>query len=223
MPTGVGSRIGRGTATAVPSRFSPRHIERPAVKSSQNPFEAEPVMATQGDAAPESRQVAILPSRRRLARMIGIAVAGGTVAGIVVGKLISNGNPEAANLDSLPTAWLDHAQLTLAPTRAAQLIEDARRCREPLARVAISHSSGSSGGVLSIRSGGYQSPQFALKETPSLVALPYPPPYSSGRGVLTIVGEASGVIVGLQPQRTISNLEDTVILPVWWNPTQTCS
>jgi hypothetical protein len=120
MPTGVGSRIGRGTATAVPSRFSPRHIERPAVKSSQNPFEAEPVMATQGDAAPESRQVAILPSRRRLARMIGIAVAGGTVAGIVVGKLISNGNPEAANLDSLPTAWLDHAQTyTCADSRSS--------------------------------------------------------------------------------------------------------
>jgi hypothetical protein len=182
----------------------------------------QPIAMTEGDGIPESRHGASRRSRRWLAKVIGFAVAGGTLAGGLVGSLMSTGNIEAANLDSLPTTWLSRVQGTLAPNSATQLIEDARRCREPLARVAIWHSSGARGGVMSIRSGGYQSPQFVLTGTPSTVALPYPPPYSSGRGVLTIEGEAQGVVIALEPQHAIADLKNNAILPVWWNPAQGC-
>jgi hypothetical protein len=156
--------------------------------------------------------------------MIGFGIAGGVLAGSLVGGLIgtNGGDTEAPSLESVPTASLPEVQGTLDPTQALQLVENARHCREPLARVAIWHSPEARGGTVSIRSRGYQSPQFVLTETPRLVALPYPAAYPSGHGVLTVVGQASGFTIALTPRRAIPDLKESVAIQVRWTAAEGC-
>jgi len=167
---------------------------------------------------------ASLITRRRLFTMLGVGVAGGVVAGGVVGSLVGTKPDEAATwqLERVPTASLPQVQGTLAPQQAAQLLEEARRCREPLARIAVWHSPGTRGGTISVVSRGYRSPPFVLTAAPSLIAIPYPAPYSSGRGQLTLVGEANDVIVALRPQYINQQLNSPALINVWWTPVEGC-
>jgi len=163
-------------------------------------------------------------SRRRLFTILGTGVVGSVVVGTVVGSLIGTKPDEAATLqlEPVPTASLPQVQGTLAPQQAAQLVEEARRCREPLARVAVWHSPSARGGTISIVSRGYRSPPFVLTPAPSLIAIPYPAPYPSGRGQLTLVGEANDVIVALRPQYINQQLSSPAVINVWWTPVEGC-
>ena len=125
-------------------------------------------------------------------------------------------------LDAVPTSSLPQVEGTLAAQQAAQLLDEARRCREPLARIAVWHSAGTPGGMISIISRGYQSPRFALTTAPSLVAFPYPAPYPTGHGVLTLVGEANDIMIALRPQYINARLTGTVPINVWWPPVEGC-
>jgi hypothetical protein len=139
--------------------------------------------ASAGDRSPVSSI-----SRRRLLTVVAGGVAGRAVAGGVVGTLLGTRPDEAGTwqLEAVPTSSLPQVEGTLAAQQAAQRLEEARRCREPLARIAVWHSAGTPGGMISIISRGYQSPRFARTTAPSLVAFPYPAPYPTGRGVLIL-------------------------------------
>ena len=175
-------------------------------------------------ASAQSPSPAPLVTRRRLFMMLGAGVAGGVAAGTVVGSLVGKKPDEAATwqLEPVPTASLPQVESTLVPQQAAQLLEEARRCREPLARIAVRHSPGTRGGTISVVSRGYRSPPFVLTTAPSLVAIPYPAPYSSGRGQLTLVGEANDVIVSLRPQYINQQLKSAALINVWWTPVEGC-
>jgi hypothetical protein len=176
----------------------------------------------EGPAAGDRSSPAI--SRRRLLTIVAAGVAGGAAVGGIVGALVGAKPDDAAGwqLEPVPASSLPELETTLAPQQAAQLIEEARRCREPLARVAIWHSAGTLGGTVSIVSRGYRSPHFMLTTSPSLVAFPYPAAYHSGRGVLTLVGEAGDVIIALRPQYINRELKGTVPINVWWTPVEGC-
>src|SRR5690349_19234240 len=148
----------------------------------------------QGASAGERSPVSSI-SRRRLSTV----VAGGAVAGGVVGALLGTRPDEARawQLEPVPTSSLPQVEGTLAAQQPAQLRDEARRCREPLARIAVWHSAGP-GGMIIILSRGYQSPRFALTPAPSLGAFPSPAPYPTGRSVLTLVGEANDVMIALR-------------------------
>jgi hypothetical protein len=162
-------------------------------------------------------------SRRRLLTIIGCGTAGGVVAGGVVGALVGRQTgAEAWQLETVPIAALPQVESTLAPDQVARLMEEARRCREPLARVSIWHSPATPGGMVSIVSAAYHSPRFALTATPSLVAFPFPAPYSSGQGVLTVVGEANDFAIALRPLLINSKVEGTLPIRVWWTPVGGC-
>jgi hypothetical protein len=160
-------------------------------------------------------------SRRSLLLIGGIAVAGAVVAGTIAGLRRDVGGGLIALLDEVPAEGLAQIRPSLAPAAAAGLIEDAQRCQEPLARVAILHSAGSTGGVVSIRSGGYRSPAFTLTATPTLVGIPFPAPYQAGRGVLVIEGQANGLVIALTPQKLI-DFTGSALIPVHWTPASSC-
>jgi hypothetical protein len=170
----------------------------------------------QGASAGERSPVSSI-SRRRLSTV----VAGGAVAGGVVGALLGIIPDEARawQLEPVPTSSLPQVEGTLAAQQAAQLRDEARRCREPLARIAVWHSAGP-GGMIIIISRGYQSPRFALTTAPSLGAFPYPAPYPTGRGVLTLVGEANDVMIALRPQYINARLTGTVPINVCGLPSR---
>ncbi len=155
--------------------------------------------------------------------MLGSGVVGGAVVGGVIGALTSkDGNAGIERLDPLPTAALSQIRETLSPDRAAQVLEEARRCRVPLARVAVWHSPGTRGGAISIISGEYRSPSFTLTPVPRLVAIPYPSAYSTGSGILTFIGDARKVNISLRPGAFGLILKGSLHIPVWWNPVKGC-
>jgi hypothetical protein len=179
-------------------------------------------MAQPGAAGPPPASASI--SRRRLLTIVGCGVAGAVVVGGVAGTLIGRktGEAGAGQLETVPTAALPQVEGTLAPDQAARLTEEARRCREPLARVAIWHSPGTPGGFVSIVSGAYHSPRFVLTAAPSLVAIPFPAPYSSGQGMLSVVGEAKDFAIALRPVIMNSEIKGTLPIRVWWTPVGGC-
>lgn len=153
--------------------------------------------------------------------MLGVGVAGGVLVGGAVGSFISQ-RPSNWRLETVPTSELPQVETTLTPEERARLIDQARRCREPLARVVIWHSPTTRGGNVSLISGSYHSPTFSLTTNPSVIALPFPAPYASGRGVLTVLGEASDFRIALNPQRTLAQISGTLPINVWWTPVEGC-
>jgi hypothetical protein len=149
---------------------------------------------------------------------------GGVVLGGVIATLMTNqkGPADALQLEEVPTAALSQVEGTLAPDQAARLMSEARSCREPLARVSIWHSAATAGGVVSIVSGAYHSPRFALTSTPRIVALPFPAAYQVGQGVLNIVGEASDFGIALRPPHAATQIKGTSTIRVWWRPVGGC-
>ncbi len=130
--------------------------------------------------------------------------------------------PGASNLGTVPLADIAAATPTIIPAAAAGLAAEAKDCRVPLARVLISKAHGTTGGTIQLRSRNYLSPSFQLTDTPQQVAIPFPGVYSTGRGVLGVVGNASGVVISLYPAWTVNTLTAAANLNVVWNPNRPC-
>ena len=153
--------------------------------------------------------------------MLGLGAGGGIVVGGAVGALLARSSRGGQQLDVVPTGSLDMVGGTLAPQDRARLIDEARRCREPLARVAIWHSPETKGGTITIISGAYHSPPFPLSTSPRLVALPFPAPYAAGAGRLIVTGEADNLDLALRPQFS-SRIAAPAAIDVWWTPIGGC-
>src|SRR3954454_12146989 len=101
-------------------------------------------------------------------------------------------------------------------------LDEARQCKAPLAYVTISAAPGGSPSRVRIRSGGYQSPNILITDAPRRVAIPFPAPYPSGRGMISVEGAAFGLNVWLLPGRSFSAFNGTVDIPVNWTPKNPC-
>lgn len=117
---------------------------------------------------------------------------------------------------------LGAAATTLLPTAASALIEDAERCRIPLVALTIERGSAALGGTIRIRSGSYVSPYFTITAAAQRIAVPFPTPYGSGSGTLTVEGTATGAILGLTPARAMTGLPGSQSIPVVWHATSPC-
>jgi hypothetical protein len=130
----------------------------------------------------------------------GLAIAG--IAAVVVLPSLVGDKPatvgEESSLEVLLPADINAALPTLDPGTSKAAVDDAKNCKAPLAWVTLTQRNGH-GGMVRIRSGLYQSPPIKLSPTPQRVAVPYPAPYPTGRGVLTLVGEADQVGFFLTP------------------------
>jgi hypothetical protein len=96
-------------------------------------------------------------------------------------------------------------------------------CRQPLAWVSLASAPGEPPGHIRLISGAYVSPVFEVSATPVRVAIPYPAPYETGRGMLTAVDVGGGVMVALLPAWRVSAQEGKVTRPVTWTPVKNCS
>jgi hypothetical protein len=159
--------------------------------------------------------------------IIGALVTAGIAAGAVLPDLIG-GKPSGSAGDAEPTlaalASIDIASAlpTLDPATSKAAVDDAKSCKAPLAWVKLVKRPGSHGGMVRIRSGSYLSPPFALTDTPQRVAIPYPAPYPSGRGVLSLVGDADEVWFYLTPGWFVPTLKGSASINVHWTPKNPC-
>jgi hypothetical protein len=161
-------------------------------------------------------------------RGIWIGIAGGlAIAGIAAGVLLPSAvreKPpvvgEESTLEVLLPAEINAALPTLDPGTSKAAVDDAKSCKAPLAWVTLTQRNGH-GGMVRVRSGQYLSPPIKLTPVPQRVAVPYPSPYPTGRGVLTLVGEADQVGFYLRPGG-VSDVNGTYSVNVRWQVRSPC-
>ena len=141
-------------------------------------------------------------SRGTLIGIAGALVIAGISAVVLLPSLVGDkpaGVGEESTLEVLVPADINAALPTLDPGTSKAAVDDARNCKAPLGWVTLTQRPGGNGGMVRVRSGQYLSPPIKLTTTPQRVAVPYPAPYPTGRGVLTLVGEADKVGFYLTP------------------------
>lgn len=158
-----------------------------------------------------------------------LGLGGGVVAAIcVVGVMLSSGNKpvgtaERPALSLVAKGDIEKASGTIAPEQKDKIVEEAKACRAPIAQMRISKADTNGRGVIRIRAGNYLSPAFTVGDAPINVAVPFPAPYETGKGEISIEGAATGVFVEMTPGVTVNNDTSTLrTVPVWWQTDKPC-
>jgi hypothetical protein len=151
----------------------------------------------------------------------GIATAA-VFPGLIGGKPSGPAGDVEPTLSALAPTDLTRALPTLDPTTSKDAVEDAKSCKAPLAWVTLVKRPGSRGGMVRISSGTYLSPPFQLTDAPQRIAIPYPAPYPTGRGVLSLVGDADELWFYLTPGWFVQTLKGTASINVHWTPGNPC-
>jgi hypothetical protein len=153
----------------------------------------------------------------------GLAIAG--IAAIAVLPGLRGDKPaslgEESALEVLIPADINAALPTLDPGTSKAAVDDAKNCKAPLAWVTLTQRPSGHGGMVRVRSGPYLSPPIKLTTTPQRIAIPYPAPYPTGRGVLTLVGEADQVGFYLTPGG-VHDVNGTYSVNVHWQVRNPC-
>ena len=95
-------------------------------------------------------------------------------------------------------------------------------CGRLLAWVTIVRAPGQAPGRIRLQSGSYISPAFDLMETPVRVALPYPAPYATGHGVISVLGATAAAVVALTPPWHVPARAGEETRAVTWTPAAAC-
>jgi len=128
------------------------------------------------------------PSRGILITIAGALVTAGIATAAVVPGLIGGKSGPAGDaeptLSQLAPTDIATALPTLDPATSKAAVDEAKACKAPLGWVTLVKRPGGRGGMVRIRSGSYLSPPFQVTDAPQRIAIPYPAPYPTGRGVL---------------------------------------
>jgi hypothetical protein len=163
-------------------------------------------------------------SRGTLIGIAGGLVIAGIAAVVVLPSLVGDkpaGVGEESTLEVLVPADINAALPTLDPGTSKAAVDDAKNCKVPLAWVTLTQRPSGHGGMVRVRSGSYLSPPIKLTTTPQRVAIPYPSPYPTGRGVLSLVGEADQVGFYLTPGG-VHDVNGTYSVNVRWQVRNPC-
>jgi hypothetical protein len=150
-----------------------------------------------------------------------VLVAAGAVA-MKSGLLAEGGNSSSPRIYAVDQRDINDAAGTLTQSVAGGLVDDAKRCRVPLAVLTIAKGTAQVGSNFRVKSGGYVSPYFTVADGSERIAVPYPSPYGEGGGTLVIEGNATGAILGLNPTKTLSNLPEPQSIQVVWRAVSPC-
>jgi hypothetical protein len=150
-----------------------------------------------------------------------VLAAAGAVA-MKSGLLTEGGSSSGARIYAVNQSDINDAAVTLTQSVAGGLVDDAKRCRVPLAVLTIAKGTAQVGSNFRIRSGSYVSPYFTVADGIERIAVPYPSPYGQGSGTLVIEGNATGAILGLNPTKTLSSLPEPQSIPVVWRAVSPC-
>jgi hypothetical protein len=150
-----------------------------------------------------------------------VLAAAGAVA-MKSGLLAEGGNSSSPRIYAVDQRDINDAAGTLTQSVAGGLVDDAKRCRVPLAVLTIAKGTAQVGSNFRVRSGSYMSPYFTVADGIERIAVPYPSPYGQGGGTLVIEGNATGAILGLNPTKTLSNLPEPQSIQVVWRAVSPC-
>jgi hypothetical protein len=168
-----------------------------------------------------------VPPKGRKRRGLFVGIVGGFLTAGAVVLALNGGLPfmkKGPTLSLVAPAEITDASRTLnrEDPKSEQYESEAKKCSVPLAQVAIWKRPGASGGTIKIRSGNYISPPFTLTDAPQRVAIPFPAPYPTGQGVISVEGTADGAVISISPAWHINSLPGSASLDVVWIPKDPC-
>ena len=193
---------------------------KPAGAAGPSPSEGAPGVPGGKSGVPGGKKGRFIPGAAIAA--IGAAITVGIVAATIVITPKGIGSGTEPSLTLLPQNEIAAAAPSLDPAVAEKAVADAKACKVPLARVTLVKRPGSVPGVVRIRSGSYLSPPFLVTDSRQSVAIPYPAPYPTGRGVLSLVGETKDVWFYLTPGWFVPDLNGNASINVWWRTDKPC-
>jgi hypothetical protein len=157
---------------------------------------------------------------------IGVLVAALSALGFGYAAQASHGAAAAADVARLAEVAPQDIPAALetvegTPARLARF-KDLKACNARLAWVTVMRAPGQPAGRIRLQSGRYVSPGFELTEAPVRVALPYPAPYATGRGTISVLGATSDAIVALTPAWHVPAQGGAHAHQVTWTPVGAC-
>lgn len=156
-------------------------------------------------------------------RRVAPPLIAGVVAGIAIAALLSSqtSSGNGAELARVAGSQIEAAATTMDMIAAKDAVDDAKRCRVPLAEITLAAASGTTSTVR-VHSGSYVSPSYVLTDRPQRIAIPFPAAYPSGRGVISVEGQAQNLAVALTPTWKVNSLTGTAVMNVIWTPKTGC-
>jgi hypothetical protein len=164
----------------------------------------------------------------------GSAIAIAIISGIICWFWLGAGRanpfkpavPDGSNLTEVEESELAGASTTMSLSNAllAQFREGKDgSCRRPLAWVSLASAPGEPPSRIRLISGTYYSPAFEVSAVPVRVAIPFPAPYETGRGVLTVIDVGGSATISLLPAWRVSAQDGKTTHAVTWNPVKSCT
>jgi hypothetical protein len=158
-------------------------------------------------------------------RRVAPPIIAGLLAGVAITAILSSSsqssNGGGSELASVAAREIDNAATTMNAAAAKDAIDDAKGCRIPLAEIALAAPSGTTA-TIRVHSGSYVSPPYVLTDQPQRIAIPFPAAYQSGRGVISVEGQAQNLAVSLFPTWNVNALTGTAVKNVVWTPKVGC-
>jgi hypothetical protein len=133
--------------------------------------------------------------------------------------------PNVSGLAEVEESEVAGALTTMSlPSAAVAQYQEAKddRCRRPLAWVSLVSAPGEPPSRIRLISGNYYSPNFEVSATPVRVAIPYPAPYETGHGTLTVIDVGGDAVISLLPAWRISASDGKTTREVTWHPAKKC-
>jgi hypothetical protein len=111
---------------------------------------------------------------------------------------------------------------TLSPNAVPNTRSDNRGCRFPIGFMTVATPGNPAGGIVRFRTSKYQSPQFLVTDKPQRIAIPNPLPETGGVDLLSVDGDAKGLVAALTPTLRMEPINGTATVKVLWRPRQSC-
>jgi hypothetical protein len=162
---------------------------------------------------------------------MGLSIAIAAISAVVSWFWLTTGRanllpPNVSELTEVQESDIPGALTTMGPPNPAlaqfQKAQDGR-CRRPLAWVSLATAPGEPPSHIRLISGTYFSPVFEVTAVPMRVALPYPAPYETGRGLLTAIDVGGSTTIALLPAWRVAAQDGRTTRAVTWNPVNSCS
>lgn len=157
-------------------------------------------------------------------RPLWTAVLAGLVLIVALGGwMLTRESDTSHTITEVSSADASGAINTLTPDAAQQARSDPQSCRYPMGYLLLSTPGNPAGGTVRVRTSKYQSPSFQITDQPQRIAIPIPvPPETGGLDVMTVEGNATGLVVSLYPPAEMNLTGGPQTINVWWTPRKAC-
>jgi hypothetical protein len=169
-----------------------------------------------------SGQFAGVPNKKLPPSAI-VLLAGTIMFGIAAGWYLAPRAPaKPPVVDMVASADFQMAVTTLSAEGVQQAGADPRECRVQMGFITVATPGNPAGGTVRFRTRNYQSPPFVVTDKPQRIAIPNPFPGTGGTGLLSVEGEAKGLVVALTPPTLMEPVNGTATTEVIFLPAPPC-